>query len=98
MNEWTLWDQDISPALEARHNHKLAVVRHDLLALAHQTSRELSAEDARRVAQQHGFEIGNWMGSVFRDGNWRCVNRKPNKATGTHGRSIQTYRPISEAA
>ena len=53
----------------------------------------ISADDvrARMLARFPDTVFGNWMGSVFRDSEWRAVGFVNSKTAGSHANLLRTW-------
>lgn len=76
---------------EERHPEILEELRSALLELA--KFRNVTADDARKLLARWGVPAGNWMGSLFKNGQWVMVGTRPSATPGRHGNRIGIWRP-----
>ena len=53
----------------------------------------ITIDDVRQRADDLGlhYESGNWMGSVFKRGEWECAGYQAANHHGSHGRIIKRW-------
>ncbi len=87
--------RDFAMALAAEANPTvLRIFRCIAVELYEQTGEPISVVDVRNRAQTCGvhYESGNWLGSLFKGGEWEPVGFTQVTHKGGHARNVRTWR------
>jgi hypothetical protein len=78
----------------------LAACRKEMERIAKGSGREVSADDARFFLDQHPeYDTGerlDWLGSLFRDGNWQATGWIQSKHPANHARMMRSWTYTGE--
>ena len=89
-----------------RGKARAGAAHHTDLRLAREIARELGADGSevwadrvREVMAERwpDIEPGNWLGALFRGGEWRVVGFVRSKTAGSHGNRLLRYVRKAEA-
>lgn len=76
------------------HYRDLQIAREIARDLSLGGTREVSADDVRRVLKQRHPDIspGNWLGSLFRGSEWAPAGFVKSETPGSHGNRLVLWR------
>lgn len=84
--------RDLGMAMAAANNSELLELARQIALKWLRTHPTVSVEDVRLEIESHySFRAGNWMGSIFKHGDFRPVGWTETTHEGGHGRMVRVW-------
>lgn len=88
--------REVDQMVKRQNSARLTIVRDELRKryMANFFAAYLTADDARQVALELGYKVGNWLGSVWHEG-FRCIGYGKSNTLSRKGGLIRQWRPTA---